>query len=130
MNMRELLDKIPSYEKKSHEIVVMLNSFNEIDKNMFIFTSDDTEMCSDVNTEERLTFLTIALDNLIFKVNPNGPRKEIITALKLLVRFNFSNLEIPAEEKRKEERWGGSFHMPMGNINILYHGHTSAVSNE
>ena len=79
-------------------------------------------MRPDVNTEERLKFLTIALDNLIFKVNTNWSRKEIITTLKLLVRCNFSNLEMSAEEKRKWEQWG-FFRMPTGNINIRHHRH-------
>ena len=45
-------------------------------------------MCPNINIEEGLMFLTIALDNLIFKVEPDWPRREIINDIKLLLRFN------------------------------------------
>ena len=79
---------MPSYAKNSHDIALLLNSFNEIDENMFLFTKNDTSMCPNINTEEGLTFLTIDIDNLIFKVKPDWPRKETITVLKSLLRFN------------------------------------------
>ena len=45
-------------------------------------------MYPNINAEEGLTFLTLASNNLIFKVQPNWPRREIISAMQLSLRFN------------------------------------------
>ena len=40
-----------------------------MDDNTFLFTADDTTMNPNIDTEEGLRFLTIALDSLIFRVD-------------------------------------------------------------
>ena len=69
-------------------MVLMIRTLNELDNNVFLSAADATSMCPNINTEEGLAFLTIVLDNLMFKVEPNWPRTEIINATKLLLRFN------------------------------------------
>ena len=71
MCLRQLLDQTPSYFKKSNDIVLMLNARDDLDDDMFLFTADAIAMCPNINTEEGLMFLTIALDKLIFKVEHN-----------------------------------------------------------
>ena len=66
----------------------MCKCLNKLDDNIFLFTADSTAMHPNINIEEGLKVLTLALDNLIFKVQPNWPRREIINAIKLLLRFN------------------------------------------
>ena len=88
MHIRLLLDQTPSYEKNSNGTVLMLKCLNELEVNIFLFTSDATVMCPNIDTEEGLTFLTSELDNLIFKVEHNCPIREIITAIKPLLIFN------------------------------------------
>ena len=50
------------------------------------FTADTVSMSPNVSTEERFNFFKLALDNLTLKVNPDWPRKEIITEILL---YNF-----------------------------------------
>ena len=86
--MRELLDQIPSHVKKSNEIAIILRYINELDDKMFLFAEDATSMQPNANTEEGLTYLTLELDNLMFKTEANWPRRDIINAIKLLLRCN------------------------------------------
>ena len=79
---------MPSYVKNSNEIVLTLQAIKELDDYTFLLTADDALMCPNINAEEGLIFLTLALDNMIFKVGPIRPRKEIINAIKLLLRCN------------------------------------------
>ena len=88
MWMRELLDQIPSHVKKSNEIAIILRYINELDDKMFLFAEDATSMQPNANTEEGLTYLTLELDNLMFKAEANWPRRDIINAIKLLLRCN------------------------------------------
>ena len=64
-----------SYVKNSNEIVLILNDLEELDDDKFLFEADAIAMHPNIKTEEGLVFLTIALDNLIFKVDLNWPRK-------------------------------------------------------
>ena len=48
--------------------MLTLNALDELDDDMFLFAADTAEMHQNFNTKEGLMFLTIALDNLIFKV--------------------------------------------------------------
>ena len=68
--------------------MLLLNDIEELDDDALLFAADETAVCLNTNTEEGLIFLKIALDNLIFKVDSSWPRKEIINAIKLLLRFN------------------------------------------
>ena len=88
MHLRESLDKIPSYVKNPNNIGLMCKCLNKLDDNIFLFTADSTVIHPNINIEEGLKVLTLALDNLIFKVQPTWPRREIITAMQLLLRFN------------------------------------------
>ena len=57
-----------------------------------------------MNTEKGLMLLTMSLDNLICKVDPNWPRKEIINAIKLLLWFNaFQIGDVCCRQKEGEE---------------------------
>ena len=71
MRLRESLDQTPSHAKNSNNIVLTLKSLNELDRNMFTLAADDIAMHPHINTEEGLTFLTLSLDELMFKVEPN-----------------------------------------------------------
>ena len=66
----------------------MCKCLNTLDDNIFLFTAYSAVIHPNINIEEGLKVLTLALDNLIFKVQPNWPRREIITAMQLLLRFN------------------------------------------
>ena len=68
--------------------MLTLNYMEELDDNTLLFTVDAAAMCPNINTEEGLMFLTISLDNLIFKVDSSWPRKEIINTTKMFLRFN------------------------------------------
>ena len=71
MCLRQLLDQVSSYVKNSNDTVLMLNALEELDDDMFLFSADATSMHPNTNTEEGFMFLTIALDNLIYKGDPN-----------------------------------------------------------
>ena len=88
MTLRQLLDQIRSYVKNSNDIALMLNALDELDDKMFLFTEEETAIHPNINIEEGLMFLTIALDNLIFKIGLNWSRTEIVNAMKSLLRFN------------------------------------------
>ena len=75
MCLRQLLDQTPSYVKNSTDIVLMLNALDELEDVIFLFATDATTMCPNINTEEGLIFLKIILNKLIFKVDPNSPKK-------------------------------------------------------
>ena len=83
--------------------MLVLNALDELDDNMFLFTSDETAMCPNMKTEELLMFLTLALNNLIFKVEPNWPRTDVINAIKLLLRFNVFQFECTCYRKNRVE---------------------------
>ena len=56
MHLRQLLDQMLSYVKNSNDIVLMLNSLDELDDNIFLFKSDATAIHPNINTEEGLMF--------------------------------------------------------------------------
>ena len=70
MYLIESLDSITSYVKNSNAIVLILRCLNALDDNMFLFAACSTSIHPNINIEAGLTFLTLALDNLIFKVEP------------------------------------------------------------
>ena len=63
----------------------MLSAMGELYGNTFMFAEDTTSMCPNINIEKGLIFLTMPLDNPIFKVESNCPRTEIINDMKLLL---------------------------------------------
>ena len=66
-------------------------------------------MCPNTNKEEGLTFLTIALDNLIFRVDSRWPRKEIINDIKLLLRFNVFQFGDTCYRQKEGGEMGSTF---------------------
>ena len=54
----------------------------------FISTCDAEAMYPNVKTEEGLTFLIAARDAHIFKVRLNWPRKQLLLAIKLILKCN------------------------------------------
>ena len=88
MHLIDSLDQVHSYVKNSKDITLALRCLIVLDDNVFLFTADTTAIYPNINIEERLTFLTLSLENLIFKVGLNGHRKEIINTMKLLLIFN------------------------------------------
>ena len=95
--------------KNSNDIVLILNCLNVLDENMFLFTAYSIAIHPNINTEEGLTFLTLALNNLMFKVNHNLPRKETITTIKLLLRFNVFQFEDAYYRRKEGEEMGSPF---------------------
>ena len=75
MYLSQLLDQMPSYIKNSTDIVLILNSIEELDENTFLFAEDATAIHPNINSEKRLMFLAIVLDNLIFNVDSSWPIK-------------------------------------------------------
>ena len=69
--LRQLLLQIPSYVKNSDDIINILNSFNNVLEYYYVFTADAVAMYPNIDTEEGLTFIIIALDNYIFKIQSN-----------------------------------------------------------
>ena len=100
---------------------------NALDHNIFLFEVDATEMCPNVNTEKGLAVLTLTSDNLTFKVEPNWPRRYIVTAIKFLLRFNvFQFRDTNYRQKRKSNV--NSFHIHLRNFNIHYNGNVSTTA--
>ena len=75
-----------------------------------MFAADATAMCPNINTEEGLVFLTIALENLIFKVESGWPRKENINAIKLLLRCNAFQFGDMYYRQKNVEQWEVHLH--------------------
>ena len=88
--------------------MLTINALDELDDSMFLFAVDATSMCTNINTEKGLIFLTISLDNLIFKAESSWPRTEIINAIKLLLQFNVFQF-VDAYYRQKE---GGEMGSP------------------
>ena len=105
MCLRQSLDQTPRHAKNSNDIVLMLNTLKELDDHMFLFVVDATAIRPNTNTEERLMFLTIVLDNLIYKGDPNWPRKEIINAMRLPLWFNEFQFGDACCRKKRVEQW-------------------------
>ena len=103
MLLRESLVQIPSCVKNSNNVAIMLIFLNELDDVMFLFTVDATAMHPSINTEKGLTFLTLSLDNLMFKSETNWPRSDIINAMKLLLRFNVFQFGDDCNRQKNEE---------------------------
>ena len=66
-------------------------------------------MHPNINTEEGLTFLTLSLDDLMFKAEPNWPKSEIVTATKLLLRFNSFQFGDTCYRKKEGREMGSNF---------------------
>ena len=108
--LRQVLDQIPSYVKHSNDIVLTLNVLDELDDDIFGFATDATSMSPNINTEERLIYLTIVIDNLIFKVEPKWLRTEIINAIKFLLRFNVFQFSDTYHRKKRMKQCGVHLH--------------------
>ena len=46
-------------------------------------------MCHNIKTEEGLAFLILALDTFLFKVQPNWPRRQLLLAIRLILKCIF-----------------------------------------
>ena len=60
-----------------------------MDESIFISACDAEAMYSNTKIEEGLAFIIVDLDSFIFKVKLNWPRKQLLLAIRLVLKYNF-----------------------------------------
>ena len=71
----------------------ILKDFKIVYDNIFITTCDAEEMCPNISTEEGFAFVMAALDSFVFKVKPSWPRRQLLLAIRLLLKCNVFQLD-------------------------------------
>ena len=86
--LKELLPFCKTCIKNSDDVLGILRGFGLVFEDVFITTSDAEAMYPNINTEEGLAFVMVALDAFIFKTKPGWPRKQLLLAIRLLLKCN------------------------------------------
>lgn len=99
--LRELLPYVSSHIKDSDDLLGELKKFGPIEGDAFMSTSDAVAMCLNIRTDEGIMFLIAALDACLFKARLDWPRKQLLKAIELMLKFNvfrFENLHFRQKE--------------------------------
>ena len=86
--LKELLPFCKTHIKNSDDVLGILRGFGLVFEDVFIATCDAEAMHPNINTEEGLAFVMVALDAFMFKTKPGWPRKQLLLAIRLLLKCN------------------------------------------